>query len=197
MVKKLFFDLVSIIKYYYDMRGVNMNYGNKILIMGGSCAGKSTTAERLGKKLNIPVMFMDLYDPYAVAVGAGRDARKQQMQDTIQKTITQSRWIIEGVYQWYAFEERMAAADVLVVLRAPAIGRVWRYIKTCALGQKRHGRSGFSAKNFRLEHVWYMLRHNDAPYDLIMQTARKYDNLRVVELKSFRAIDNFINSYSR
>ena len=134
---------------------------------------------------------------HAVAAGAERDTRKKQMQDTIQKTIAGPRWVIEGVYQWYAFEERMSAADVLVVLRAPAASRIWRYIKTCALGQKRHGRSGFSAKNFRLEHVLYMLRHQDAPYDLIMETAKKYNNLRVVELKSFRAIDDFINNYSR
>ena len=170
---------------------------HKILIMGGSCAGKSTTAERLGKKLNIPVLHMDLYDPYAVPAGAAREARKKQMADTIEKTIAGPQWIIEGVYQWYAFDERMAAADVLVVLRAPAIGRIWRYVKTCALRQKRHGRNGFSAKNFRWNHVWYMMRHMDAPYDLIMQTAKKYPNLRVVELKSFRAIDDFINRYSR
>lgn len=124
-----------------------------------------------------------------------RDGRKKQMRDTIAKTITKPKWIIEGVYQWYAFEERMTAADVLVILRAPAVSRIWRYIKTCVLGQKRHGRSGFSTKNFRWEHVWYMLRHSDAPYDLIRQTAKKYNNLRVVELKSFRAIDDFIRNY--
>ena len=174
-----------------------MNYGDKILIMGGSCAGKSTTAEKLGKKLNIPVLHMDLYDPYAVGAGPERDARKKLMNDSITNTIKQPKWIIEGIYQWYSFEERMNAADVLVLLHSPAIGRIWRYIKTCALRQKRHGRNGFSAKNFRFEHVWYMLRHQDAPYELIKQTAQKYKNLRVVELKSFREIDAFINSYTR
>ncbi len=174
-----------------------MNYGNKILIMGGSCAGKSTTAERLGQKLSIPVMYMDLFDPYAVNDDAGRAKREQIMYKTIRDTMAKPKWIIEGVYQWYAFEERMNGADTLIILRAPAVARIWRYAKTCALGQKRHGRNGFSAKNFRFSHVWYMMRHNDAPYDLIMQTAKKNKKLKVIELKSFHEINKFINSYQR
>ena len=45
--------------------------------MGGSCAGKSTTAQRLSEKLKIPVMFMDLYDPYAAldAIGISKNQR--------------------------------------------------------------------------------------------------------------------------
>lgn len=57
-----------------------MKIGNKILIMGGSCAGKSTLAENLGKKLNIPVLHLDLYDPYALPAGKKRNERKKEIQ---------------------------------------------------------------------------------------------------------------------
>ena len=46
-----------------------MKIGNKIIIMGGSCSGKSTMAENLSKKFDLPVVYLDLYDPYAVPQG--------------------------------------------------------------------------------------------------------------------------------
>jgi adenylate kinase family enzyme len=52
--------------------------GNKILIMGASCAGKSTLAENLGKKLNIPVLHLDLYDPYASPAGPEQNVTQKQ-----------------------------------------------------------------------------------------------------------------------
>ena len=56
-----------------------MKIGNKIIIMGGSCSGKSTMAENLSKKFDLPVVYLDLYDPYAVPAGKERDKRKQKI----------------------------------------------------------------------------------------------------------------------
>lgn len=171
-----------------------MKIGNKIVIMGGSCSGKSTMAEHLGKRFKLPVVYLDLYDPYAVSNGKERNKRKQKINQVIQQTVAKDTWIIEGIYEWYSFEDRMNSADTIILLLLPAYKRIWVYIKTCLLGIKRHGRQGWTAKNFRLEHIWYMLRKHDAPYDLIDQAIKKHPQLQVVKLKSYKEANKFLES---
>lgn len=108
-----------------------MKIGNKIIIMGGSCSGKSTMAENLSKKFDLPVVYLDLYDPYAVPQGKERDTRKEKINQIIQQTVAKDAWIIEGIYEWYAFDERLDNADTLILLLAPAYKRIWCYLKTC------------------------------------------------------------------
>lgn len=169
-----------------------MNIGKKIIIMGGSCSGKSTMAEKLNKKFKMPVVYLDLYDPYAVPAGKKRDERKQKINQVIQNTVSKNSWIIEGIYEWYSFEERFNNADTLILLLSPAYKRIWCYIKTCITKTQRHGRQGFSAKNFRWDHVWYMLRKKDAPYNTINEAIQKHPGLQVVTLKSHKQADNFL-----
>jgi len=171
-----------------------MQIGKKILVMGGSCSGKSTMSQALSEKFNIPVLYLDLYDPYAVNDKQERDKRKQQIQDMIGKTIQSKSWVIDGIYEWYNFTERMDMADTIILLKQPALPRIWRYIKTCATKTKRHGRSGFSAKNFRFDHIWYMLRRADAPYKQIQDEIKKHKNLQVIVLKSYREANEFLKN---
>ncbi len=171
-----------------------MNTGNKILIMGGSCSGKSTLSENLGKKLNIPVLHLDLYDPYAVPDGPERVARKEKIQSVIKKTTEKQKWIIDGSYEWYAWDNRLNAADTLILLYSPVSKRIFTYVKSCVFKIKRHGRNGFSAKNFRLDHVWYMLKKSDAPYEYINKSIENYKNLNVIKLNSFKAINDFLEN---
>ena len=104
-----------------------MKIGNKIIIMGGSCSGKSTLAESLGNKFNILVLYLDLYDQYAVPAGKERDTRKKKINQIIKQTVAKDSWIIEGIYEWYAFDERLDNADTLILLLAPAYKRIWCY----------------------------------------------------------------------
>ena len=171
-----------------------MKIGKKILVMGGSCSGKSTMSQALAEKFNIPVLYLDLYDPYAVNDKNERDVRKQKINGVINDTIDGDSWVIDGIYEWYSFEERMNKADTLILLQTPAYRRIWRYILTCTTHTKRHGRQGFSTKNFRWNHVWYMLRHADAPYKMIQEEIQKRKNLQVVVLSSYRASNEFIKT---
>ena len=171
-----------------------MKIGNKIIIMGGSCSGKSTMAENLSKKFDLPVVYLDLYDPYAVPQGKERDTRKKKINRIIQQTVAKDAWIIEGIYEWYAFDERLDNADTLILLLAPAYKRIWCYLKTCITKTKRHGRQGFSAKNFRWNHIWYMLRKHDAPYYLIDKAIKNHPQLQIVKLKSYTEANEFLKS---
>lgn len=171
-----------------------MNIGQKIIVMGGSCSGKSTMAEKLGEKFDLPVLHLDLYDPYAVPAGETRDKRKQKINQVIKDTIVGDSWIIDGIYEWYTFQERLDNADTLILLQSPAYKRIWVYAKTCIKKIPRHGRQGFSAKNFRWDHVWYMLRKKDAPYDLINNVIDEHPKLQVVMLKSYAEANEFLKN---
>ena len=171
-----------------------MEIGKKIIVMGGSCAGKSTMSQNLSEKFKLPVVYLDLHDPYAVPDGPERENRKQEINQVIQNTIAGDSWVIDGTYVWYAFKERFDNADTLILLVSPVYRRLWCYIKTCALKIKRHGRQGFSAKNFRWDHVWYMLRKHDAPYKEIGEAIQKHPDLQVVKLKSYKEATKFLKS---
>ena len=175
-------------------KGDSMNIGRKIIVMGGSCSGKSTMAENLSGKFNLPVLHLDLYDPYAVSAGKEREIRKQKINQAIKDTIARDCWVIDGIYEWYAFEERFDNADTLILLLSPAYKRICMYVKTCIKKIPRHGRQGFSIKNFRWDHVWYMLRKKDAPYDLINKAIDKHPALQVVILKSYSEANEFLKN---
>lgn len=171
-----------------------MNIGKKIIIIGGSCSGKSTLAQNLGEMFNLPIVYLDLYDPYAVQTGKERDKRKQKIIKVIKDTVKKDSWIIEGIYEWYEFEERLNKADTMILLLLPTYKRVWSYIKTCITKTKRHGRNGFSAKNFRWDHIWYMLQKKDAPYNLINKAIQEHPYLQIIKLNSYNEINKFLQS---
>jgi adenylate kinase family enzyme len=100
----------------------------RILIIGNSGSGKSTLAERLGVRLALPVIDLDLLHWEDEGRGPKRDEAAAMA--LAQEAAAAPRWIMEGVYGWLA---------AVIVTRATAL--LWLDLPwdTCRAGLVARG----------------------------------------------------------
>ena len=102
-----------------------MNLGDKIVIVGVSASGKSTFARELGKKMHLPITFMDsiMWKSGWVYIGDTETVKKL-------RTISQQdKWIIEGYVSTEARTFLFDRADTIIYLDYPRLVGVFRYFK--------------------------------------------------------------------
>ncbi|MCL1891970.1 MAG: hypothetical protein FWF97_01590 [Alphaproteobacteria bacterium] len=169
-----------------------MKPGKRICILGGTCSGKSTLAIQLGDALGYKVLHMDwiYYIPNNNWVRALPEITGKKHDEFIR----QNSWIIDGTYREY-LPKRLAAADTVIILRAPKIIRLWRFfIRGRNNGKNRVDKSvGGEFKDFTWAHVWWILfkeRHRKKDYIFL----KDYPHLKIIILHSFREMESFLES---
>jgi adenylate kinase family enzyme len=97
----------------------------RIVIVGVSASGKSTFARELGKKINLPVIFMDeiMWNPGWNYIGD--EATIARLEEESQK----DTWIIEGYITKNARTFVFERADAIIYLNYPPWIASCRYIK--------------------------------------------------------------------
>ena len=112
--------------------------GRRICIIGAGSGGKSTLAQALGKKLNLPVCHLDQLAHIPNTNWKPRD--KELLWIDHQHFMAQHpEWIIEGNYS-YLMKERFAQASSIIWLDMNGLGALWRYInRTLKSDQARPG----------------------------------------------------------
>jgi adenylate kinase family enzyme len=86
----------------------------RILIVGGCGAGKSTLARALGQKLNIPVVHLD-----RLFWQAGWQSVSHEVFDLrLCNTLSEPRWIIDGNFD-RTLPERLTRCDTVIDLNYP------------------------------------------------------------------------------
>src|SRR5699024_4338688 len=86
----------------------------RIIVIGSSGSGKSTLSRQLGHALDVPVFHLDVlfWKPNWVMTSSDE-------QEEIQKTLLQKKkWIIDGSYTGI-LDERLNAADSVILLDLP------------------------------------------------------------------------------
>jgi len=103
-----------------------MNFMDKILIIGSSGSGKSTFANQLGKKLNREVIHLDkiYYKSGWQEDHATRDEWKQKVLDLVSK----DEWIIDGHYN-STLNIRIPAADTIIFFDFSKFACLYRVIR--------------------------------------------------------------------
>lgn len=112
---------------------------SRVVVLGISGGGKSTTAALLGQALGLPVFHLD-----ATYWRAGRPGDPAELHAAVLSLIAQDRWVIDGNYlRSGALRERVERAEALVVVdaaRFKALWRVtWRYLRQRLGGRSDHG----------------------------------------------------------
>ena len=96
----------------------------KVSIIGGPSSGKSTLAENLGKKLNLPITHMD-----AINYNTGWEEVDAQKRDEIyRQIIKEDKWLMDGTYM-DTLQERMKASDLIIFLDYSTIAKVLGILK--------------------------------------------------------------------
>ena len=84
---------------------------NRIYIIGGSGTGKTTLANNLGNKLNLPIYHID-----GINYGANwLQQDKEERDKIILEIIGQDKWIMDGTYH-STLSQRLDAADLIIYL---------------------------------------------------------------------------------
>ena len=102
---------------------VELEIVDKVAIIGPSGAGKSTLAQKLGSRLGLNVYHLDrfFWQP-----NWRRESRKTRT-ETLQKLVSEKRWVIEGTYA--KTELHLIKADIIVYLDISSFRCCLRIIK--------------------------------------------------------------------
>lgn len=98
---------------------------DRILIIGLNGSGKSTFANRLGKKLNREVTHLDkLY----FQAGWKHTQTKEEWREQVKNLISQEKWIIDGHYV-STLDIRIPAADTIIFFNFNKLLCLYRIVK--------------------------------------------------------------------
>ena len=98
-----------------------MNFGDikKISIVGGPSSGKSTLAENIGRKLDLPITHMD-----AINYNANwEEVDPKKRDDIYRRIIKEPKWVMDGTYM-DTLRERMLASELIIFLDYSTIAKV-------------------------------------------------------------------------
>ena len=159
----------------------------RICIIGPSSSGKSTLAQKLGQKLNYPVLHMD-----KIAHIPGTKWKRCPLEETIKKHdafIEKPCWIVEGNYG-KMMPKRLERADLVIVHRFNRFGCLYRFIRRSL--KKDDNRAGMLEGG--IETIkWSMIKYIlfTAPYKnkKHIDRLKDYPHLTVLNVYSFKDID--------
>ena len=160
----------------------------KILIVGEAGRGKTTLAKKLSTKLNIPNYSTD---DFFWEIKYTKPREKEPANKLAKNHYRKTEWIIEGTTQWLT-EPGLKDTNIIIFLNFKTIFHQWFYII------KRHfSREDESLKSMLnlLRHVFYKRHKLGYKKDSITHKdlIKPYMN-KVVELNSFKQIDNFFKN---
>ncbi len=157
--------------------------GERICIIGTSSSGKSTLAEKLGEKLNLPVWHLDelAHISHTEWVRKDNNLFKTEHDAIIEK---EQKWILEGNYS-FLMKERFAKASFIIWLDFNPFGSFLRYIKrTFFRKQNRVGKLKGSSEKFSWDLVYRM-------FFIAPKNRQKYRKLIAESNKSYLHLKSF------
>lgn len=161
----------------------------KMVIMGYPGAGKTWTTEYLSKTYGLPTMQLD-------AVAFDKNWKRLNDTDILPKVaafIELDRWIIDGYYSDILFEERMQAADEIVLLLLPRLTCLRRAIK-----RTRERKAAGYENDMNLWFLKFLLvESRSAKRKKVYQDiVRRYSG-KVTVLKSERQVERFLQELEK
>jgi adenylate kinase family enzyme len=109
--------------------------GPRIWVTGPAAGGKSTLAQALGRKLNLPVTHLDQLRFQSATWTERPDA---EFLGDVGAVVSGDAWIIEGNY--FSFlAGRLERATGIISLSSPRLGNFHRYLRRCMRPAHRLG----------------------------------------------------------
>jgi hypothetical protein len=105
----------------------------RIVVLGNAGSGKSTFARRLGARLALPVVHLDLlfWEP------RWKEPDNDVFRSRLSAAIAGDAWVCEGNYARRSFDLRLGKADLVVWLATPRLLCLGRVVLRTLLGRPR------------------------------------------------------------
>lgn len=165
----------------------------RVIIMGGCGSGKSTLARRLGERLGLTVVHLDVltFDPGWIEVD------KTVFQDRLAQALAGDGWVADGNYTSKDAEIRLARADALLWIDQPRWKRMWRVVARIARHYGRIRPDMAEGCPERLDwafllHAWRWDRDKRAP--LLKRVLDARPDLPITVLQGDREIARYLRS---
>lgn len=161
--------------------------GKRISIIGMSSAGKSTLADALSRKLDVPCLHLDQI-AFKKNTNWARRPDEEFLDDLDRFLQEHDEWVMEGNYS-FCMSKRLPLTDsVIWVDNQSKSGFLWRYITRSLINNKeRKGRLEGAVKEFNWEMIThYLFKHpdNTKKYSSLL----KDHNIDPVMIRSMRAL---------
>ena len=167
--------------------------GKNICIIGNSSTGKSTFAQQLGKKLQLPICHLDQLAHYPNSDWKPRP--KQELQNEHSSFLNNNiHWIIEGNYS-FLMDERFTQGSIVFWFNFNRTTSLLQYLRRCFYAdEKRAGNlpgatSQFSLKMIR--HILFIAPKNKKHYRKKLSTSK----ILWIEVTSFRQLNKYYKAY--
>jgi len=163
----------------------------RILIVGNSGGGKSTLARRLGERLRLPVIHLDVIFWKPGWVETGDDVFRVEVERALQAPA----WICDGNFGG-TWDLRMPLADTIVWVDQPRLLCLFRAIMRVLLYRGRRTRPDMAEgcdEAFDPKFYGFIWTYNAKVAPRLKAALAEYGrDARVVRLKSDREIDAFV-----
>jgi adenylate kinase family enzyme len=100
----------------------------RIIVVGCQGSGKTSLALKLGRKLGLPVVHLDVlyWRP------GWKESDKASFRVRVADAIADEGWVVDGSFSGLAFDLTLARADTLIVIERPRLLCLWRIARRCA-----------------------------------------------------------------
>ena len=165
----------------------------RIVVVGCSGSGKTTLARRLGDKLGLPVIHLDVlyWRP------GWKESDTESFRARVAEAIAANGWVVDGSFSGLAMDISVARADHFVAIERPRWLCLWRVLWRSAFqrSSQRPDLPEGCPEQFDWKFVCETWRYNIARVPRIEAERLKHaPSLRVVRLHSNREIARFVEA---
>ena len=161
----------------------------RILIIGCGGAGKSTLAQKLGKKLDLPVVHLDSIFWLPGWVEMDRDTFDERVRQELQK----DRWIIDGNYN-RTMPERLQYCDTVIYLDFSRFACLYGIFKRLLtnIGKTRPDMGAGCKEKVDWEFVKWVWNFNKNKREKYYRMLNEAEGIETIVLKNRRMVNRFL-----
>src|SRR6516162_2332934 len=167
----------------------------RIIVVGCQGSGKTSLALKLGRKLSLPVVHLDVlyWRP------GWKASDKASFRARVAHAVAGECWVADGTFSGLAFDLTLARADTLIVIERPRWLCLWRIAWRSAFGRQttRPDLPEGCPEQFDWNLMRDAWRYNADRRPCIEAERLKYGaQIPVVRLSSDREIEEFVDASS-